>query len=86
MKDGLSNIGNSSIIFHKKMCYGHIAYRKIEDFFHKFKTCYTFKGYDAKDSSFWKTKVYDGLYNCLLCVVIVQFFSKSITYSKEFFS
>ncbi len=33
-----------------------------------------------------KIEVYDGLYNCLLCIVIVQFFSKSITYSKEFFS
>jgi hypothetical protein len=30
----------------KKKCYGHIAYKKIEDFFHKFGTCYTFKGYD----------------------------------------
>jgi hypothetical protein len=31
------------------MCYGHIAYKKIKDFFHKFGTCYTFKGYDTWD-------------------------------------
>jgi hypothetical protein len=29
------------------MCYGHIAYKKIEDLFHKFGPCYTFKGYDT---------------------------------------
>jgi hypothetical protein len=29
------------------MCYGHIAYIKIEDFFHKCGTCYIFKGYDT---------------------------------------
>jgi hypothetical protein len=46
MKDGLCNIGDSWVIVHKKMCYGHIAYKKIEVFFHKFGTCYTFKGYD----------------------------------------
>jgi hypothetical protein len=33
-----------------------------------------------------KIEVYDGLYNCLLCIVTVQLFSKSSTYSKEFFS
>jgi hypothetical protein len=33
-----------------------------------------------------KIEVYDELYNGLLCIVIVQFFSKFITYSKEFFS
>ncbi len=33
-----------------------------------------------------KIEVYDGLYNGLLCIVIVQIFSKYITYSKEFFS
>ncbi len=47
MKDGFCNVGNSEVIVHKKMCYGHIAYKKIEDFFHKFGTCYTFKGYDT---------------------------------------
>ncbi len=47
MKDGLRNIGNSWVIVHKKMCYGHIAYKKIEDFFHKCGTCYTLKGYDT---------------------------------------
>ncbi len=47
MKDGLCNIGNSWVIVHKKMCYGHITYKKIEDLFHKFGTCYTFKGYDT---------------------------------------
>jgi hypothetical protein len=31
------------------MCYGHIAYKKIEDFFDKCGTCYTFKGYDTRD-------------------------------------
>jgi hypothetical protein len=31
------------------MCYGHIAYKKIEKKFHKFGTCYTFKGYDTWD-------------------------------------
>jgi hypothetical protein len=31
------------------MCCGHIAYKKIEDFFHKCGTCYTFKGYDIWD-------------------------------------
>ncbi len=76
MKDGLCNIGNSWVTFHKKMCHGHIAYKKIESFFHKFGTCYTFKCFESCD----------GLYNCLLCIIIVQFFSKSITYSKEFFS
>jgi hypothetical protein len=35
---------------------------------------------------FEKIEVYDGLYNCLLCLIIVQFFSKFITYSKDFFS
>jgi hypothetical protein len=35
---------------------------------------------------FRKIEIYDGLYNCLLCIVIVQFFAKSITYSKECFS
>jgi len=35
---------------------------------------------------FRKIEVYDGLYNCLLCIIIVQFFPKSITYSKECFS
>jgi hypothetical protein len=35
---------------------------------------------------FKKIEVYDELYHCLLCVVIVQLFPKSITYSKEFFS
>jgi hypothetical protein len=35
---------------------------------------------------FGNIEVYDGLYNCLLCVVIVYVFSKSITYSKDFFS
>ncbi len=37
--------------------------------------------------AFGKIEIYGGLYNCLLtCVVIVYFFSKFITYSKEFFS
>jgi hypothetical protein len=31
-------------------------------------------------------ELYNKLYNCLLCIIIIQFFSKSITYSKEFFS
>jgi hypothetical protein len=36
---------------------------------------------------FGKTEIYDGLYDCLFsCVVIVFFFSKSITYLEEFFS
>jgi hypothetical protein len=30
-------------------------------------------------------EVYNRLYNCLLCIIIVQFFSKLITYSKECF-
>jgi len=30
------------------MCYGHIVYKKIEDFFHKFGSCYTFKGWHLK--------------------------------------
>jgi len=30
-------------------------------------------------------EVYNRLYNCLLCIIIVQFFSKFITYSKECF-
>ncbi len=47
MKDGLCNIGNSWVIVRIKMCYGHIAYKKIEDFLHKCQTCYTFKGYDT---------------------------------------
>jgi hypothetical protein len=34
---------------------------------------------------FGKFEVYE-FYNYLLCVIIVQFFSKSITYSKVFFS
>jgi hypothetical protein len=33
-----------------------------------------------------KIELYNKLYNCLLCIIIVQLFSKSITYSKEFFS
>ncbi len=47
MKDGLCIISNSLVTVHKKMYYGHIAYKKIEDFFHKCGTCYTFKGYDT---------------------------------------
>jgi hypothetical protein len=47
MKDGLCNLGNSWVIVHKKMCYGHIAYKIIEDFSHKCETCYIFKGYDT---------------------------------------
>jgi hypothetical protein len=64
----------------------HIAYKKIEDFFHKFGTCYTFKVMTLEIKVFGKIEVFDGLYNCLLCIVIVFFFSKYITYSKEFFS
>jgi hypothetical protein len=35
---------------------------------------------------FEKIEVYDGLYNCLLCVITIQVFSKFIPYSKDFFS
>jgi hypothetical protein len=71
MKDGLCNIGNSWVIVHKKKCYGHNVYEKIEDFFHKFGTCYTFKSYTLEIKVFRKIEIYDGFYNCLLCVVIV---------------
>jgi hypothetical protein len=33
-----------------------------------------------------KIEVYDELYNCLLCIVIVKLFSKFIKHSKELFS
>jgi hypothetical protein len=32
MKDELCNIANSWVTIHKKMFYGHIAYKNIEDF------------------------------------------------------
>jgi hypothetical protein len=44
------------------------------------------RGMTLEIKVFKKIEVYDGLYYCLLCIVIVQLFSKSITYAKEFFS
>jgi hypothetical protein len=71
---------------HKNMCYGHIAYKKIEDFFINLGHVILSKVMTLEIICFRKIEVYDALYNCLLCIVIVQFFSKSITYSKECFS
>jgi hypothetical protein len=34
---------------------------------------------------FGKIKIYDGLYNCLLCVIIVFFFQSSSHIQKNFF-
>jgi hypothetical protein len=53
------------------MCYGHIAYKKMDEFFDKCGTCYTFKGLTLEIKVFGKFEIYDGLYNCLLCKVIV---------------
>ncbi len=71
MKDELCNISNSWVTIHKKMCYGHIAYKKMDEFFDKCGTCYTFKGLTLEIKVFGKFEIYDGLYNCLLCKVIV---------------
>jgi hypothetical protein len=86
MKDGLCNIGNSWVTAHKKMCYGHIAYKKIKDFSTNVGHVILSMVTTFEIKVFGKIEMYDGIYNCLLCVVIVFFFSKSITYSKEFFS
>jgi hypothetical protein len=34
---------------------------------------------------FGKIKIYDGLYNCLLCVITVYFFQSSSHIQKNFF-
>jgi hypothetical protein len=71
MKDGLCNIGNSWVTIHKKMCYGHIANKKIKDVFHKCGHVILSKVMTLEIKVFGKIEVYDGLYNFLLCVVII---------------
>jgi hypothetical protein len=68
------------------MCHRHITYKKIEIFFPQIWDVILSRVMTLEIKLFGKIEVYDGLYNCLLCVIIVHFFSKSITYSKEFLS
>jgi hypothetical protein len=68
------------------MLYGrHIAYKKIEDFFQKCGTCYTSRVMTLEMKVFGKIEVYDGLYNCLLCVVIVFVFQSPSHIQKKKF-
>jgi hypothetical protein len=59
--------------------------RKLKIFFTNLEHAILSKVMTLEIKVFKKNEVYDRLYNCLLCIIIVQFFSKSITYSKEFF-
>jgi hypothetical protein len=82
MKDGLCNKGNSWVIVHKKNVISTLLIRKLKIFCTNLEHVILSKVMTIEIKVFGKFEVYDGLYNCLLCVVIVQCFSKSITYSK----
>lgn len=63
------------------MCYG------LVELIIESKIIFTFWGHDILSRVmtlnfifFEKTKLCDGLYNCLLCAIKVHSFSKSITY------
>ncbi len=69
------------------MCYMDTLFiRKLKFFFINLGHVVLSRVMTLETKVFEKLEVYDGLYNCLLCVIIVHFFSKSITYSIFFFS
>jgi hypothetical protein len=80
MKAGLCNIGNSWVTIHKKMFYGHIAYKNIEDFSCKCGTNVRrviLSGVMTLEIKlFGKIEVYAGLYNCFkVFLIFVQFYT-----------
>jgi hypothetical protein len=68
------------------MCYGHIAYKKLKTFSTNLDHVILSRVMTLEIKILGKIEVYNTLYNCLLCIILVQCFSKFITYSKEFFS
>jgi hypothetical protein len=70
MKDGLCNIGNSWVTIHKKNVMDTLFITKLKIFS-------TNVGHVILSrvmtlvKVFGKIEMYDGFYNCLLCVVIV---------------
>jgi hypothetical protein len=87
MKDWLSIKAIPRLLFIKKN-YVFIAYNGIlkKKKNHNFGKCYSWKVMTHKIKMIGNFELCDGFYNCLLCVIKVQHFSKFVTYPKGCFS